>query len=183
MQIEERGAAVGKVAKGFELLGHKDKDEVRLRLGGIYALEGVMNASDQYHQPVLETLCAFVRDQPQTSNDAPPATDIQAALTVIGRRKPGLGEVDLSGAHIVKASLIGADLSHADLSHADLSHADLSHADLSHADLRDADLSQLGGPSCSSLGWRGRAEPLLSEVQTRQDDTPRAPRPPNAARL
>ena len=171
------------VAKGFELLGHKDKDEVRLRLGGIYALEGVMNASDQYHQPVLETLCAFVRDQPQTSNDAPPATDIQAALTVIGRRKPGLGEVDLSGAHIVKASLIGADLSHADLSHADLSHADLSHADLSHADLRDADLSQLGGPSCSSLGWRGRAEPLLSEVQTRQDDTPRAPRPPNAARL
>ena len=173
MQIEERGAAVGKVAKGFELLGHKDKDEVRMRLGGIYALEGVMNASDQYHQPVLETLCAFVRDQPQTSNDAPPATDIQAALTVIGRRKPGLGEVDLSGAHIVKASLIGADLSH----------ADLSHADLSHADLRDADLSQLGGPSCSSLGWRGRAEPLLSEVQTRQDDTPRAPRPPNAARL
>ena len=171
------------VAKGFELLGHKDKDEVRMRLGGIYALEGVMNASDQYHQPVLETLCAFVRDQPQTSNDAPPATDIQAALTVIGRRKPGLGEVDLSGAHIVKASLIGADLSHADLSHADLSHADLSHADLSHADLRDADLSQLGGPSCSSLGWRGRAEPLLSEVQTRQDDTPRAPRPPNAARL
>jgi len=71
MQIEERGAAVGKVAKGFELLGHKDKDEVRLRLGGIYALEGVMNASDQYHQPVLETLCAFVRDQPQTSNDTP----------------------------------------------------------------------------------------------------------------
>jgi uncharacterized protein YjbI with pentapeptide repeats len=129
------------VAKGFELLGHKDKDEVRLRLGGIYALEGVMNASDQYHQPVLETLCAFVRDQPQTSNDAPPATDIQAALTVIGRRKPGLGEVDLSGAHIVKASLIGADLSHADLSHADLSHAHLGGADLSHADLRGADLS------------------------------------------
>jgi uncharacterized protein YjbI with pentapeptide repeats len=135
------------VAKGFELLGHKDKDEVRLRLGGIYALEGVMNASDQYHQPVLETLCAFVRDQPQTSNDAPPATDIQAALTVIGRRKPGLGEVDLSGAHIVKASLIGADLSHADLSHAhlggaDLSHADLRGADLSHADLSQADLSR-----------------------------------------
>jgi uncharacterized protein YjbI with pentapeptide repeats len=129
------------VAKGFELLGHKDKDEVRLRLGGIYALEGVMNASDQYHQPVLETLCAFVRDQPQTSNDAPPATDIQAALTVIGRRKPGLGGVDLSGAHIVKASLIGADLSHADLRHAILSDADLSDADLRDADLRDADLS------------------------------------------
>src|SRR3984893_12488815 len=39
------------VAKGFEQLGNKDS--VVLRLGGIYALEGVMNTSEQYHQPVL----------------------------------------------------------------------------------------------------------------------------------
>src|SRR4051794_6724968 len=38
------------VAKGFELLGHKDKDEITLRLGGIYALEGVMKTSEQYHK-------------------------------------------------------------------------------------------------------------------------------------
>jgi hypothetical protein len=47
------------VAKGFEQLG-SDKEVVRL--GGIYALEGVMNTSEQYHQPVLEALSAFVRD-------------------------------------------------------------------------------------------------------------------------
>jgi len=48
------------VSKGFEQLGN-DKSTV-VRLGGIYALEGVMNASEQYHRPVLEALCAFVRD-------------------------------------------------------------------------------------------------------------------------
>ena len=35
------------VSKGFEQLGNKDA--VVVRLGGIYALEGVMNNSDQYH--------------------------------------------------------------------------------------------------------------------------------------
>ena len=45
------------VAKGFELLGNKD-NQIQQRLGGIYALEGVMNTSEQYHRPVLEALCA-----------------------------------------------------------------------------------------------------------------------------
>jgi hypothetical protein len=45
------------VAKGFEQLA---SDNVTMRLGGIYALEGVMNTSTDYHQPVLEALCAFV---------------------------------------------------------------------------------------------------------------------------
>jgi flagellar biosynthesis/type III secretory pathway M-ring protein FliF/YscJ len=38
------------VSKGFEQLG---SDKLVVRLGGIYALEGVMNTSEQYHQPVL----------------------------------------------------------------------------------------------------------------------------------
>ena len=63
-----------------------------MRLGGIYALEGVMNTSEQYHQPVLEALCAFVRDSTKPSTgEEPPATDLQAALTVISRRKKGRG--------------------------------------------------------------------------------------------
>src|SRR6202035_5811098 len=41
------------VAKGFEQLG---SDKVVVRLGGIYALEGVMNTSEQYHRPGLEAL-------------------------------------------------------------------------------------------------------------------------------
>jgi hypothetical protein len=69
------------VSKGFEQLG---SDKIVIRLGGIYALEGVMNGSEQYHQPVLEALSAFVRDGTRTeTGNGPPATDIQAALTVM----------------------------------------------------------------------------------------------------
>jgi hypothetical protein len=133
------------VSKGFEQLG---SERAVVRLGGIFALEGVMNTSEQYHLPVLEALCAFVRDSTRTdTGGGPPATDVQAALTVIGRRAMiGAGTPDLSNARIPKANLFGAWLSNgnlrgADLRGADLSAAKLSIADLSGADLRGADLS------------------------------------------
>jgi hypothetical protein len=179
--IEQQRAArdlliSNQVSKGFEQLG---SDKVPVRLGGIYALEGVMNTSEQYHQPVLEALCAFVRDQPQPRPKPPahpppppvaaspaevaplPATEVQAALTVIGRREVGGGRVDLHGAYIPNAVLRGADLRGANLSSADLSGANfgpdisgtLSEADyvalnkqhranLSGADLFHANLSR-----------------------------------------
>jgi hypothetical protein len=37
-------------SKGFERLGNKD-GQIERRLGGTYALEGVMNTSEQYHRP------------------------------------------------------------------------------------------------------------------------------------
>ena len=47
-------------SKGFEQLAG---GKMEMRLGGIYALEGVMNAPNSpYRVPVLEALCAFVRD-------------------------------------------------------------------------------------------------------------------------
>jgi hypothetical protein len=140
------------VSKGFELLGNKD-GQVEQRLGGIYALEGVLNNSDQYQRPVLEALCAFVRDHAKAdrSSEGPPATDIQAALTVIGRRVvllqkvPVLGllvaPVDLRDAHLPKADLSGAKLNDADLRGADLQGASLNEASLYGADLSGADLS------------------------------------------
>jgi uncharacterized protein YjbI with pentapeptide repeats len=127
----------GQVSKGFDQLGQGGSDKITIRLGGIYALEGVMNTSEQYHQPVLETLCAFVRDSTKDKTDnGPPAADVQAALTVIGRRSTPGGRVDLHGAHIR-----GADVTNADLSGADLHDTDLSGAKLTVADLHDANLS------------------------------------------
>jgi hypothetical protein len=43
-------------------------------------------------------------------DDEKPATDIQAVLTVIGRRRPGAGKVDLSYAKIPWADLYKASL-------------------------------------------------------------------------
>jgi hypothetical protein len=74
------------VAKGFELLGNKD-NQLQQRLGGIYALEGVMNTSKEYYRPVLEALSAFIRDRAaETNKGAKLGSDLRAALNVIGRR-------------------------------------------------------------------------------------------------
>src|ERR1700722_4323258 len=137
------------VSKGFEQLG---REKIVVRLGGIYALEGAMNNLDQYHQAVLEALSAFVREGVKLPSTPPMPvlsltiqrlpTDIQAALTVIGRRSPGPGAVDLTeanipGADLNEANLTGATLTGANLSAAHLINANLSDADLSHANLSD----------------------------------------------
>jgi uncharacterized protein YjbI with pentapeptide repeats len=132
------------VAKGFELVGNKD-NEIMQKLGGIYALEGVMNNSEDYHQPVLDALSAFVRRGTKTvTGESPPIEEIQAALTVIRRRKSGFEEqpLDLDEAHIPEAWLMDANLSAARLNGADLIGANLRDADLSFAFLRGADLSR-----------------------------------------
>ncbi len=141
------------VSKGFEQLG---SENFVVRLGGIYALEGVMNTSERYHQPVLEALCAFVRYGTKTDTAGTPATDIQATLTVIGRLGARTKYIDLSGAHVSNANLFDADLSGANLRDVDLRHADLrfaklfgahlegahlNNAKLTGADLRDAELT------------------------------------------
>src|SRR5438045_2435927 len=112
------------------------------RLGGIYALEGVMKK--EYYQPVLEALCAFVRDNTAVTRDEPPASDIRAALTVIGRRNAGdnRGEAmpDLRGVQLQKADLKDADLSGTNLTKANLTSANLTKANLTSADLSGATL-------------------------------------------
>ena len=102
-----------------------------------------MNTTPQYHEPLLEALCAFLRDSTigKPINDKnPPATDIQAVLTVIGRRNPAfeLGVIGLAGVTVPRASLREANLSGADLSHANLDHANLSYGNLRSAYLRAA---------------------------------------------
>ena len=113
-------------SKGFEQLA---SDKITMRLGGLYALEGVMNKSPEYHQPVLEALCAFVRDGTigMIVNDKGPAKTSSCAE---GDRKtpPGPGEIDLFGANIPAVILSDANLSEADLRGANLSGANLAYA-------------------------------------------------------
>ena len=144
------------VAKGFELLGNKEH-ELPQRLGGIYTLEGVMNdpASQQYHKPVLEALCAFIRDETtDKTGDESPGSDIQAALTVIGRRAedvigksiidkgyPTAASLNLAATHLPNADLGSADLRHAFLTHANLRGAYLGFSNLRGANLHRAHLA------------------------------------------
>lgn len=173
----QQGQITDRYTKAVDQLG---SGKIDIRLGGIYALQRLASDSPRDQRTVIEVLCAFVREHDPKPGAEPPAqpdTDIQAALTVIGRltshdhryvpdlrgiRTPGVSlpraaNWDLSGAHLTSAKLFGADLSHAvvigaDLSHANLSHANLSGTILSGADLSGADLTDADVGAATLLG-------------------------------
>jgi hypothetical protein len=109
--------------------------------------------------PYHEVLTAFVRGHapwpphpdsaygPDTPIDGLPelqvrAVDVQAAMTVLGRRPQGhqSGRLDLHSVDLRNANLVGAQLQRADLGGAQLQGADLSGAQLQGADLSGAQL-------------------------------------------
>jgi hypothetical protein len=140
------GQVTDRYAKAIEQLG---SDKLDVRIGGIYALERVARDSARDHPTVMEVLTAFVREHSReqwplpehgTTDPAPPPErrpDVQAALTVIGRRHasrdiPGR-PIDLARADLTRADLTDALLFRADLTGACLAQADLARADLTGA--------------------------------------------------
>jgi hypothetical protein len=121
----KRSVISQQISKGFELLG--EKDNPIKRLGGIYALEGVMNDSGEYHEAIVEALCAFVRENTKAvSNEAPPEVDTQAALNVVKRRHEGAGVCVLTRARIPQVVLSNAPLPGAVLDGTNLNHGRLA---------------------------------------------------------
>ncbi len=91
--------------------------------------------------------------------------DVQAALTVIGRRQkkdPPDKYLDLSGANLQGAKLNNANLQQADLNRANLQAADLNYANLQQAILLATDLRNTKGLTNPQLG--GKQPPLLCHV-------------------
>jgi uncharacterized protein YjbI with pentapeptide repeats len=175
---------------------------LEVRLGAIYALERIAQDSERDHIPIMETLCAYIRQNapareaqdhglgdweplPDNASDedreahraqqknrfgtwhgeskawtwaqglGTPRADIQAALTVIGRRPEeriaherrqrggGSGgdtgfRLDLRAANLQRADVTGLDLAHALLTGTRLEGAILLRARLERADLRGA---------------------------------------------
>lgn len=140
-------------------------DKTEIRLGGIYALERIAHESERDHWPVMEVLCAYIREAAAWRDERPAtrlSADVQAILTVVGRRSrqfetaehhrinlsrtdlrmADLQKAQLGGALLVGAHLEGADLGSATLEKADLRGAFLSEADLVQANLAGADLRE-----------------------------------------
>ena len=200
-ELTEQSQVTDRFTKAIEQLG---SDKLDVRIGGIFALERIARDSERDHPTVMEVLTAFIREHshdqwPPTSVNAdsvPPSSghllsqgkerrsarpDVQAALTVIGRRDPrrdlpgmrinltlanlthaNLSDASLSGADLrytdlTGAYLDGADLTDAYLTGAYLDGADLTEADLSGADLRDTDLPEanLSGANLSGANLTG----------------------------
>jgi hypothetical protein len=156
VEVTEQGRVTDRYTKAIEQLG---SDKLDVRIGGIYALERVAHGSARDHPTVMEVLTAFVREHsrepwPRPADAAPAAAarervtrpDVQAAVTVIGRRNarhdiPGRRRIDLTGADLTGADLTGALLPDADLTGADLTRADLTGAHLDRARLTYAHLT------------------------------------------
>lgn len=137
-----------------------------VRLGGIYALERISKDSKEDYPAVMEVLTAFVREHALWAGDTQEAgvrPDVQAILTVLGRRghSYGRGEserldlsaTDLRGAALIEANLVGANLKSAHFENANLSRARLNGALLSDARFNEGSI--LAGAVLRDCDLRG----------------------------
>ncbi len=155
VRVAEEGQITERFTRAIEQLGQEGEGKMAIRLGGIYALERIAKDSEKDHGPVMEVLTAYVREKATKEGEyaekaAAPATDIQAILTVIGRRETTGNNrrnapLDLSNTHLVVAGLgmanlhrvflLGADLRGTILNRANLRDANLEGAILDYAEL------------------------------------------------
>jgi uncharacterized protein YjbI with pentapeptide repeats len=168
LQIIERGQVTSRYNAAVDNLGSASLDE---RLGGIYALEQIMQDSARDRRSIVAVLAAYARQHaPATRNRGEqqtfPKPDIQAVVNILGSREyperaqepvdlrgtsmrsvelfpqPPAERVYLRGAYMAEADLRGAYWRKVDLRGASLEGADLSgEVWLWESDLRDADLT------------------------------------------
>ena len=152
------------LTKALEQLGSADQ---QVRADGVYVMERVARDSARDYRRIMDVLTDFLREHSRVAGPQPataePRTDaarsgtdasdrairpdVQAAVTVIGRRdtqrywRPiNLSRLNLVGADIADADLAGASLTGADLTNAILAGAKLTRAIFTDAILMDADL-------------------------------------------
>jgi uncharacterized protein YjbI with pentapeptide repeats len=154
-------ATAGQITDRFNAaVTNLGSDTEAIRIGGIYALQRIMQDSSRDQPAILQVLTAFVREHaplasatptparsaqaPGTDAQAPHlAIDVQTALTVLGTRDPTHDQgatVDLHQTDLENASLSHASLNNANLFGANLNNANLDHASLNNANLFGASL-------------------------------------------
>jgi hypothetical protein len=113
----EQGRIADLYGKAVEQLG---ADTLDVRIGGVYALERVARYSARDDPTVIEVLTAFIRVHSHEQLPAPggggtPSAqitrpDVQAAITVIGRRDPDrdIQPCDLTDVNLPGVNLTGA---------------------------------------------------------------------------
>ena len=179
LRVSREGQITERFTKAIDQLGAKS---LEVRLGAIYALERIARDSERDHWPIMEVLTAYVRQHsawmPQEDQFKPPAPDIRAILTVLGRRarrgedqQLDLRETDLRGAELWNAHLERAHLSNAHLEFAHLSNAHLEGAVLWGAHLEGAELwgAHLEGADLS--GAIGLTKPQIDSAFTDKNTT------------
>ena len=156
LEITQQDQEIGGYTKAIEKLGSR---RLEARIGGVFALERVALGSPRDHQTVMDVLADFIREHSHeewppralevaaddelelaADDDSEARTtrpDVQAAVTVIGRRNY---RNDRQPVNLNRADFTAADLTDAQLSDVRLSDAVLTRAYLTSVDLADAQL-------------------------------------------
>ncbi len=162
IQISMEGQITERFTRAIAQLGDP---KLEVRLGGIYALERIARDSPRDHWTIMDVLTAYVRNNAPWKEEARPAqpspgaaaaaqagaesspaaaikprTDIQAILTVIGRRPEKARKEERKNDHGLDLS--GTNLRGADLTNAHLERVNLRDAHVGGANFRDAHLER-----------------------------------------
>jgi uncharacterized protein YjbI with pentapeptide repeats len=146
-RLTREGHITDRYAKGIEQLGSENLD---VRVGGIYALERIARDSVSDRAAIIDVLATFAREHTKEGYRAPSMqkvnSDVQAALTVIGRRPGvhdersaldfyfcGLNDADLSAGHFENAMFYYSRLEDTSFASAKLDGAGLSFCDATRA--------------------------------------------------
>jgi pentapeptide repeat protein len=151
--LARRGQIADRFTKAIDQLGNVNNLDVRL--GGIYGLEQIARDSrdDRTRLATYEVLTAYVREHAPWNPSAAVALenlselqarapDIQAVMTVLGRRDVSTGDptIDLHGVDLRRANLESALLDRAELRGVHLDGANLDGAHLERTQLYEGSL-------------------------------------------
>lgn len=175
---EQEARMSERLAGVFAQLG---SEQIAMRIAAVHSLEQIARDEPRQHGPIMQTLGAFVREQAPAPTGryvgnryeppdhaqvfVPPRTDVQAALTVLGRRQRdhdrpidrpmltgvNLSGYDLSGGDFTSANFRGSYLCGTAFTGARLAAANFDYANLERADLFGAD--------CMGASFAGAAAP------------------------
>lgn len=197
VQVSQEGQITERFTRAINQLGD---EKVEIRLGGIYALERIAQDSPKDYWTIIEIFTGYIRERAPwreafclsskekikgrpnvKTTKVKPAIDIQAVLTVIGRRtysfrkgedipldlqgtdlrNANMAEANLNGAwfnganlegvNLVQTQLEGAEFWGVNLKKAGLVSSNLEGAILERANLEGADLS---GANLFGVGFR-----------------------------
>ena len=149
LAVSEARQITDRFAKAVELL--KDSD-ITVRIGALFALERLAKDSPTDHWTIMELLSRFVTEKSPRSKDSDSSSklssDVQAAITIIGRRKVDQDPKSLQ-LNLPNVNLSNAVLNNSDFSNAKLDGIKLTRADLSNANFKEAKFAETHKSSSS----------------------------------
>jgi hypothetical protein len=115
LRVNQEGQITDRFTKAVDQLG---SSQMRVRIGGIFALQRIASDSERDYWPIIEVLCAYARESEEPPRidetlevpviEAP--HDIQIIADVLKRRKHYLGHGETERINLRLADLRGASL-------------------------------------------------------------------------